>query len=226
MKLTILVPVYNEKNTVLAVVNKLNNLEIDKEIIIIDDGSTDGTREILSSIKHPASSIKIAFHEKNQGKGRAIQTGLKYATGDVVCIQDADMEYNPEQIPDLMLPFNDNNIDAVFGSRFLKPNPNLYKRYLLGNKFLTWLINLLYGSKYTDTYTGYKFIRRDIFNKLNLQSSSFEVEAEISIKLKKIGARTIELPISYFPRSLEEGKKIKFKDALKGLWTIICLLWD
>ncbi len=221
MKVTILVPVYNEEKTLPIVLSKLEELKIDKEIIVIDDGSTDRTKEILENVSKNNRDIKIIHHQKNQGKGKAIQTGLEYSTGDVVVIQDADIEYDPLQILTLLKGFEDTSVDAIYGSRFLKKNPNIYKRYLIGNKFLTLMINLIYGSNYTDSYTCYKLIKRDIFEKLKLESSRFEIEAEISIKLKKIGAKVIEIPIDYSPRRIEEGKKIGFKDALKGFFTII-----
>jgi len=219
LKVTILVPVYNEEKTLMSVLSEIEKLQIDKEIIVINDGSTDGTKEILGSLQN--KDIRVIHHSENLGKGKAIQTGLRYSTGDVVAIQDADLEYRPSQIVELLKEFENPDVDAVYGSRFLKKNPNLYKRYLLGNKFLTFLINLFYGSSYTDSYTCYKLIKRDVFQKLSLESSRFEIEAEISIKLKKIGARVLEIPIDYSPRTIEEGKKIGFKDALRGILTII-----
>ncbi|MFN3966204.1 MAG: glycosyltransferase family 2 protein [Endomicrobiia bacterium] len=221
LKATILIPVYNEEKTLPEVLSKLEKLNIEKEIIIINDGSTDRTKEILEELVQKNRNIRVIHHEKNQGKGKAIQTGLRYSTGDIVVIQDADLEYDPFQIIELLKGFENPGIDAVFGSRFLKKNPNIYKRYLIGNKLLTFLINLFYGTNYTDSYTCYKLIKKDVFEKLNLESSRFEIEAEISIKLKKVGAKVIEFPIDYFPRRLEEGKKIGFKDALRGFFTII-----
>ncbi|MEW6040342.1 MAG: glycosyltransferase family 2 protein [Elusimicrobiota bacterium] len=220
MRLSIIVPAYNENKTITDVINALKSLNIDKEIIIVDDGSTDDTRKVLSGL----NGVQVIFHEKNQGKGAAIQTGLVAASGDVVLIQDADLEYNPQDIPSLVKRFSQGDVDAVFGSRFLKENPNIYKRYLFGNKFLTFLINLLYGSSYTDTYTGYKMIKRDVFKTLNVSSSRYEMEAEISIKLKKLGYKVEEVPINYKPRTLKEGKKIGWRDALLGIATILKLL--
>jgi len=225
MKLSIIVPVYNEKNTVEEILGKLSALAIDKEIIVVDDGSTDGTREIISNLKlqisQPHTGLKVIFHEKNLGKGGAIQTGLKNSAGDVICIQDADLEYDCNEIPRLFARFADASISAVYGSRFLKPNPNIYRIFLMGNKFLTFLTNLLYGTSYTDTYTCYKLIKKDVFEKLKIKSFRYEMEAEISIKLHKLGCKVVEEPISYHPRRLEEGKKIGLKDAFKGVWTII-----
>jgi len=223
LRLSIIVPVYNEKDTIEAVLRKLDRMPIDKEVLVVDDGSTDGTRELVSNLKFKILNLKLFFHEINLGKGGAIQTGLKNSSGDVICIQDADLEYDSDEIPRLFDRFKDSSIDAVFGSRFLRANPNIYKRFLLGNKFLTFLTNLLHGTHYTDTYTCYKLIKKDVFNKLKIVSFRYEMEAEISIKLKKMKFKVVEEPISYAPRTLAEGKKIGWKDAVKGVWTIIKL---
>jgi glycosyltransferase involved in cell wall biosynthesis len=219
VKLSIIIPAFNEAATIKDVIDAVKALKIDKEIIVVDDGSTDGTREILN--KTP--DIKAVFHEKNAGKGAAIRTGLVYAAGDAVCIQDADLEYDPADIPSLLERLEKGGVDAVFGSRFLKENPNIYRRYLLGNKFITWLINLLFGTSYTDTYTGYKLIKKNVFDTLSVRSWRYEMEAEISIKLKKMGYKVVELPINYRPRTLKEGKKIGWPDALKGALTALRL---
>ena len=216
---SIIVPVYNEEKTVVDVIEHLKKLPFNKEIIIIDDGSTDGTREILSNIKDLA--VKIVFHETNKGKGSAIATGLKNAEGEIIAIQDADLEYDPNQLVELIKPIQDNKADVVYGSRFLKENPNIYKRYLLGNKFITWLINIFYEAHFTDSYTCYKIFRKEIIEKFNLESKRFEVEAEISIKVAKEKINFLEVPINYSPRSLEQGKKISFKEAIKGVLTIL-----
>ena len=217
MKVSILVPVYNEEKTINEVIDVLAKLPLDKEIIVIDDGSKDKTREILKN--NP--KVKAIFHETNLGKGKAIHTGLEHAAGDIICIQDADLEYDPNEIPNLLKGFDDCEVDAVYGSRFLKKNPNIYKRYLLGNKILTGLINLFYGANFTDSYTCYKLIRKDIFKKLKIESSRFEMEAEISIKLIKMKCRIKEIPINYAPRTLEQGKKINWVDAVKGVFTVL-----
>lgn len=236
MKLSIIVPVYNEEKTIEKVIEKLRCLNADRELVIVDDGSTDGTRDVLKRIAAGASGtvgtsgdastsgaagLRVVFHEKNRGKGEAVRTGAANSTGDIICIQDADLEYDPSEIIKLIDGFKDAGVSAVFGSRFLKDNPNIYKRYLWGNKLLTGLINLFYGSHYTDTYTCYKLLRREVFDKLDLNSRRYEIEAEISIKLKKGSFRVIEMPITYVPRSIEDGKKINWKDAMKGVWTII-----
>jgi glycosyltransferase involved in cell wall biosynthesis len=221
MKLTILVPIFNEERTITQVVEKLQSLSVpDKEIILIDDGSTDKTREILPLFK--ADNVKIVLHEYNQGKGKAIQTGLNNAAGDIVAIQDADLEYDPEEIVKLAGMFDqDNTIDAVYGSRFLKNNPTQYKLFLLGNKCITLLTNILYGTEYTDTYTCYKVMKRDVMMQLNLESKRFEIEAEFSAKLANGKYKVVEAPINYNPRTIQEGKKIGFMDAVKGALTLV-----
>lgn len=214
-------PVYNEKNTIEKVIEKVVSLS-PKEIILVDDGSTDGTREILSKIKNKISKIKIIFHEKNQGKGAAVRTALKHISGGITAIQDADMEYNPEEIGKLAVPIIEGKTSVVYGSRFLqKPVKNVYKRYKLGNWFLSKLISVLCGSRITDSYTCYKVFKTDVIKEINLVSKRFEIEAEITVKLLKKGVGILELPISYNPRRLEEGKKIGWLDAVKGILTII-----
>jgi len=221
MKVTILVPIYNEEKTIAAVVEKLKLLNIqNKEIILIDDGSKDRTREILPKLTD--SNTKIFLHSVNQGKGKAIQTGIEQSTGDIIAIQDADLEYDPEELAKLVEVFNTRpDIDAVFGSRFLKKNPNLYKRFLLGNKIITLITNLLYRTKYTDTYTCYKIIKKDVMKKLALESKRFEMEAEICAKLARNNCKVIEIPINYSPRTIQEGKKIGLQDAIKGVITLL-----
>lgn len=223
MKLSLVIPVYKERETIKEVIKRVSALPIEKEIIIVDDGLIDGTRELLKKLMGSMeySNLKILFHEINMGKGSAIRSALEVASGDLICIQDVDLEYEPFEILELIKRFEDNSVDAVYGSRLLKYNPVIYKRYLWGNKFITFLINLLYNSNYTDTYTYYKLIRKDVMKSLRLQSKRFEIEAEISIKLAKNKKKVVEMPISYIPRSIKAGKKIKFKDAVKGILQII-----
>ena len=188
MKISIIVPVYNEEKTVAEVLEVLEKLQVEKEIIVVDDGSIDGTRGILDGIAGKYHDIKLVFHEVNKGKGGAIHTGIENMSGDIMCIQDADLEYDPNEIPVLLKSFEeDPSLDAVYGSRFMRKNPNIYRRFLLGNKVLTGLTNLLHGTRYTDSYTCYKFIKKDVVKKLDIRSTGFEMEAEISIKLKKMG---------------------------------------
>jgi glycosyltransferase involved in cell wall biosynthesis len=221
VKISIIIPVFNEEKTVEEVIKKVFELQIEKEVIVVDDGSTDSTREILEKLKVGDKKLKIIFHEKNLGKGAAIKTGISEVSGEIVCVQDADLEYNINEIANLVEGFKDKEIGAVYGSRFLKHNPIIYKKYYLGNKVITFLINLFYGGKFSDSYTCYKLTRAEVIKSLNLISKGFEIEAEISIKLLKNKIKILELPISYSPRKIEEGKKIKFKDAIKAFFIIL-----
>ncbi|MBN1383894.1 MAG: glycosyltransferase family 2 protein [Elusimicrobia bacterium] len=218
-------PVYNERNTIEGVIKKVISLS-PKEIILVDDGSTDGTKELLKKLQITSASrrieIRIVFHERNQGKGAAVRTALEHIKGEITAIQDADLEYNPEEIGKLAVPIIEGKTPVVYGSRFLqKPIRNVYKRYKLGNWFLSKLISVLCGQRITDSYTCYKVFKTDVIRGINLISRRFEIEAEITVKLLKKGINILELPISYNPRRLEEGKKIGWLDAVKGILTII-----
>lgn len=215
--ISFIVPVYNEKKTILSVLDVLSRFPTAHEIIVVDDGSCDGTREILSSTARP--NLLILFHEKNAGKGTAVRTGVEYARGRYVAIQDADLEYDPMEYVELLRLATAENKSAVFGSRFLRKNPAIYWRYLMGNKLMTFWINLLTGAGLTDSYTCFKLLTRDLFASLGLTSNGFEMEAEICVKVARRGVPIHEIPIHYKPRLIEEGKKIKAKDALQGAIT-------
>lgn len=224
MILTLIIPAYNEVKTLPSLLERVCQLPIPLQLLIVDDGSTDSTREFLqgSAQKHASDKISIStfFHPKNSGKGSAIRTALPHITGDIVVVQDADLEYHPDEIPRLIAPILEDRADIVFGSRFLNPVPaNIYLRYLWGNKVVTWTLNILCGVRFTDSYTGYKFYKSEIFKSLNLESSGFEIDAEINVKISRRRYRVTELPISYTPRTIEEGKKIGWKDAFLTLWT-------
>lgn len=214
---TFLVPVFNEKKTLGAVLEALAHFPDSREIIVVDDGSTDGTRDYL--VKSPAPNQVVIFHEKNAGKGAALRTGLPLARGLYVAIQDADLEYDPKHYVEMLKIARTTRRSAVFGSRFLTPNPTTHWRFSWGNKAMTAWINALFGTKLTDAYTCYKLIERSALSALNLTSHGFEIEAEICAKLARNGILVIENPIHYRPRAVKEGKKIRFKDALKGAWT-------
>lgn len=216
--LTILVPVYNEEATLVSVMRQLSEECKDAEIIYIDDGSMDGSYELLKQHARPQD---IVITQQNGGKGSAIRAGLAKATGTFTVIQDADLEYDPKQIPLLLFKAQEDARAAIFGSRFLQPNPNLYKRYLLGNKFITACLNFLFKANITDGYTCYKLLPTELFQSLNLTANGFELEAEIAAKCLKQGIPIHEVAISYQPRSLEEGKKIRFHDAVKGLMMML-----
>ncbi len=212
---TFLVPVYNERRFVQAALEKLTAVPVTKEIIIIDDGSTDGTQRVLK--ENPIKGAVLLLHKKNQGKGGALRTGLAKAAGAYTAVMDADLEYDPNDTVELLKYARRNNVKVAFGSRFLKPNPRLYWRFLLGNKLLTAWINLLCASNYTDAYTGCKVMATSVWRELGLVSTGFEIEAEIAVKVAQKGAPFTEYPITYKPRRVEEGKKIKWKDAVQGL---------
>lgn len=215
-----LIPVYNEVHTLPEVINKLLSLTVISEIIVVDDGSRDGTREFLSSFQNP--KVRIFFHEKNQGKTAAIQTALQKATSDTCIVQDADLEYNPEEIPAVLAPIFSGKADVVYGSRFLvrKESRVLYFYHYLANKFLTFLCNLLTNLNMTDIQTGYKAFKTFIVKDMGLTASGFGMEIELTVLVSCVSARVYEVPISYYGRTYEEGKKIGFKDGLAAIWYI------
>ncbi len=215
--LTIIVPVFNEEPTLEEIMGRIVSANPDAEIIYIDDGSKDASLTILQKNARPRD---LVLTKENGGKGSAIRFALPNARGSSIVIQDADLEYDPKEIRTLSEEAKRNPRAAVFGSRFLRPNPNLYKRYLIGNKVLTFILNFLFGGTLTDSYTCYKLFPTDILKNLNLEANGFEIEAEFCAKLLKKGIPIVEVPISYHPRSLKEGKKIRFRDAWKGIATM------
>lgn len=225
-KLSIIIPVFNEEKTIETVLEKISGLNLpawEKEIIVVDDGSKDNSKFKMSTFSRSPTGRQnfiLLFHENNKGKGEAVKTALKEAGGEYVLIQDADLEYDPDDIPNLLREVVVKNYPAVYGSRNLKPERRGYPHYVLGVKILTGLVNFIFGTRLTDIYTGYKLVRTDILKSLNLESRGFEFEAELTVKLLKAGFSITELPIHYYPRSFKEGKKINFRDGLKGLWTI------
>ena len=226
MKLSIIVPVYNEERTVGLALQRLFNLALpgwEKEILVVDDGSTDNSKVQTQKAKFQFQNqnLKLLFHEVNEGKGAAIRTALKEAAGDYVIIQDADAEYDPKDIPVLLAAAQTKNAPVVYGSRNIHPRRTGYPHYVLGVWVLTTLTNILYRSNLTDVYTGYKLFRTSVLRSLNLQSQGFEFEAEVTAKLLKRGIPIVEVAIDYSPRRFAEGKKIRFRDALLGFWTIL-----
>ncbi len=214
MTLSIIIPVYNELDNIEKLINAVKAVNIKKEIIIVDDSSTDGTRDYLKKI----TDAKVLFHDKNLGKGAAIRTGLKYATGDVVIIQDADLEYSPGDYPKLLEPIILGKTKVVYGSRILGKGKFLKKSYF-ANRVLTLLTNLLFKGHVTDMETCYKMIDRRLMLSLNLVSSRFEIEPEITCKLLRKGIKIFEVPISYHGRTA--GKKIGVKDGIQAIWNIV-----
>lgn len=223
MKLSIIIPVFNEKDTILRVIEKVEDAySHEKEIIIIDDYSTDGSRELLTDYCNGHKHIRLDLNDKNYGKGRCIRNGLAYATGEFVIIQDADLELDPLECRELIkVSMTEKDVDAVFGSRiFPRDTKHLGIQRIIANKMLTFFINLMYGSRLSDIMTCYKLIRREVFLSLNLKSDRFDIEAEITCKLLKKGVRIFEVPITYMPRGWDEGKKIRAKDFFNVLKAI------
>ena len=222
MKLSVLVPVYNEAKSILTVIGRIEKVSLDKEIILVDDYSDDGTRELLRDYCDKNNSIiKVFYHDKNIGKGAAVKTALNYAEGDYAIIQDGDLEYDPQDYIRLLDEAERTEADVVYGSRFLTTWRSTSFPHFLVNKFLTVITNILYGSNLTDMETCYKMIRTDLFKRLNLESERFEIEPEITAKLLKRGYKITEVPISYKGRSYHEGKKITWKDGIATLWALV-----
>ena len=218
--LSIVIPCYNEKNNIHAIVEKVLAAPIEnKEVIIVDDQSKDGTGEILDNEIAPMVS-KVIHHEANQGKGGALRTGFREATGDIVIIQDADLEYDPDEYPLVVMPIVNGECDVCYGSRFLKQAAKGYKANQLANRFLTKLSNLFTHLKITDMETCYKCFRREIIQAVDIKENRFGFEPEITAKVAKMGVRMKEVAISYYPRTNKEGKKIGFRDGVRAVYCI------
>ena len=220
IKLSIIIPVYNEKKTIRVLIEKISLIDIPKEIIIVDDYSSDGTREILAEIE--SDEVKVFYHERNMGKGAAVRTAVKHVTGDIVIIQDADLEYDPRDYPALIRPIVEDRADVVYGSRFLGgPHRVLFFWHYVGNRIITTFSNMLSNLNLTDMETGYKAFRSEVIQSLNLKSNRFGFEPEVTMKLAKAKYRIYEVPISYWGRDYSEGKKITWKDGIAALFHII-----
>ncbi len=217
MKLSILIPVYNERATILDILARVQAVPYEKEIIAVDDGSTDGTRELLAQ----AQGVTVLYHDCNRGKGAAIQTALAHATGDIIVIQDADLEYDPRDYKQLIEPIIEGRAKVVYGSRFLGPRMAMFFWHMVANKALTLMTNILYDAILSDMETGYKAFRADVIKGMRLRSHRFDFEPEVTAKVLKRGIRIFEVPISYYGREYSEGKKIGVKDGFVAIWTLL-----
>lgn len=219
MLLSVLIPAYNEVHNIQNILNKIGEVNIPKEIIVVDDGSTDGTRELLNTLK--SDIIKVIFHEKNQGKGGAIRTAIAHSKGDIILIQDADLEYDPQDYYKLIPVIESGKEKVVYGSRFLnKQNKHSYFSFFLGGQVVTWITNILYFQTLTDEPTCYKVFDAKLLKSIKLNCTGFEFCPEITAKIAKLGYKIPEVPISYYPRSISEGKKINWKDGVEAIWVL------
>ncbi len=221
MKLSVVIPVFNEKYTIAEIVRKVRATGLASEIILVDDGSTDGTRDILRTFA-PSPELTILYHEKNQGKGAALRTGFQKAGGDVILVQDADLEYNPAEYPNLLEPIECGQADVVYGSRFLGSKRRVTMFWhMVANQLLTLATNILYNSILSDMETGYKVFRADLLRGVRLRANRFDFEPEFTAKMLKRKARLFEVPITFNPREYEQGKKINLGDAFTAVWALL-----
>lgn len=215
------IPVYNEVENMREILKRVQATKLVWEIIVVDDGSQDGTRDVLKRLKDKGG-LRVIFHDRNQGKGAAVRTGLAAARGDVILIQDADLEYNPHDYPTLLQPLKDRIADVVYGSRFLGgPRRAIMFWHMIANQLLTFMTNILYDTILSDMETGYKVFRRQVIEGMTLRASRFDFEPEFTAKILKRHYRIYEVPISFNPRDYSQGKKIKLHDAFEAVWTLL-----
>lgn len=221
MNLSVVIPVYNEASNIREILKRVQDTNLAQEIVIVDDGSKDGTREILGALNEK-ENVRVILHDTNQGKGAAVVTGMRAAKGDVILIQDADLEYDPRDYPTLLLPIQERRADVVYGSRFLgAPRRVAMFWHQVANQLLTLMTNILYNSILTDMETGYKVFRREVIQDMKIRSKRFNFEPEFTAKILKRKFRIYEVPISFNPRDYSEGKKIGLKDAFEAVWALI-----
>lgn len=222
MKLSVVIPIYNEVNTIETLVARVQAVDLEKELILVDDCSTDGTRDRLEGLSR-ASNIKVIHHGRNQGKGAALRTGFAAATGDIVIIQDSDLEYDPQEYPKLIRPIVEDRADVVYGSRFVGGETHrvLYFWHSAGNRFLTLLSNMFTNINLTDMEVCYKVFRRSVIQNITIEENRFGFEPEITAKIARLGVRIYEVGIAYHGRTYEEGKKIGWKDGVRAIWCIL-----
>jgi len=220
-KLSVIVPVFDERNTVVEIVRRMRAVElpVDLEIVVVDDGSTDGTRDVLRQLAD--STVRVITHEHNRGKGAAIRNGLEQVTGDLVLVQDADLEYDPEDWPKLLRPMMQGKAEVVYGSRFTGERRNMLFLHWIGNRFLSLVTNVLYNTTLSDMETCYKLFDRKLIDSIRLRAMRFEFEPEVTAKVLRRGIRIYEVPISYTGREFHEGKKITWRDGFIALWTLV-----
>jgi glycosyltransferase involved in cell wall biosynthesis len=220
-KLSVIVPVFDERNTVVEILRRMRAVElpVDLEVIVVDDGSTDGTRDVLRQLAD--STVRVVNHRANRGKGAAIRTGLEHVTGDLVLVQDADLEYDPEDWPKLITPMLRGKARVVYGSRFTGERRNMLFLHWVGNRFLSLLTNVLYNTTLSDMETCYKLFDRKLLDGITIRANRFEFEPEVTAKILRQGIRIYEVPISYTGREFDEGKKITWRDGFVALWTLV-----
>ncbi|HVG19973.1 MAG TPA: glycosyltransferase family 2 protein [Blastocatellia bacterium] len=223
MKISVVIPVYNEAATIAELISRVQGVDIPKEVIVVDDGSTDGTRESLALLEKRYDNLRVFLQAKNSGKGAALRMGFRQATGDFVLVQDADLEYDPTDYPALLKPLVEGKADVVYGSRFLttKEHRVLFFWHSVGNRLLTLISNMFTDLNLTDMETGYKAFRREVIQAIKLEQDRFGFEPEVTVKIARMKLRIYEVGISYYGRTYEEGKKIGWKDGVKALWCIL-----
>jgi glycosyltransferase involved in cell wall biosynthesis len=220
VKLSIIMPVFNEKETIREILAQVRAVNLANEIIVVDDFSTDGTRDILKE-EEQKGDVTLVLHDRNQGKGAAVRSGLERFTGDIVIIQDADLEYDPRDYATLIRPIVEGRVKVVYGSRFIGPRKDMLFAHWLGNQFLTLVTNILFDTTLSDMETCYKVLRADVAKGLNIKSDQWGIDPEITAKVLKRGNRIFEVPISYYGREFYEGKKISWHDGFVVLWTLL-----
>jgi len=221
MKLSVVIPVFNEVNSIQELLKRVQKTRLANEIVVVDDNSSDGTRDVLAELDGK-KGVRVILHERNHGKGAAVRTGLEAASGEIILIQDADLEYDPRDYPILLKPIQEGVADVVYGSRFLGgPHRATMFWHMVANKLLTLATNFLFNTILTDMETGYKVFRREVIEGLHLRANRFDFEPEFTAKILKRHYRIFEVPISFNPRDYSEGKKIKLKDAFAAIWTLI-----
>ncbi len=221
MKLSVIIPVYNEVESIKIILKRVQDTNLVSEILIVDDGSKDGTRDVLKTLDGK-DGVRVILHEKNQGKGAAVRTGMNAATGEILLIQDADLEYDPRDYPELLKPIEEGLADVVYGSRFLgRAHRVTMFWHLVANRMLTFLTNILYNTILTDMETGYKVFRREVIQGMVIHANSFNFEPEFTAKILKRKYRIFEVAITFNPRDYTQGKKIKLHDAFEAVWALI-----